>query len=89
MAPLVPPSAQHSRAAVRQWSVANVAAFLRDLDLGHMADQVMYNGLDGPTLIALIDMNGLGEMFSRIQTWKIMCHIAPAEPANGGHTMSE
>ena len=86
---LVPPSAQHSRAAVRQWSVGNVVQFLQTLALGHMADQVMYNGLDGPTLIALIDMNSLEEMFSRIQAWKIIAHIAPAEPANGGHTMSE
>ena len=63
--------------------------YIHGLGLGHMADHVRYNGLDGPTLIALIDMNSLEEMFSRIQARKIIARIAPAEPANGGHTMSE
>ena len=76
---LGPSSVKYSRAVVSQWSVAHVVEFLQTLALGHMSDQVMYNGLDGPTLIALIDGGSLEEMFTNIQARKIMAQIAPAE----------
>ena len=72
---LGPSSVKYSRAVVSQWSVAHVVEFLQTLALGHMSDQAMFQALDGPLLLALIDGGSLEEMFTKIQARKIMGHI--------------
>ena len=86
---LGPSSVKYSRAVVRQWSVAHVVEFLQTLALGHMSGHAMNNGLDGHTLITLIDSNSLEDMFSRVQAKKIIAHIERAEPASGGLNILE
>ena len=86
---LVPPHHQWqggavSRAEVRHWSVFDVVQFLDTLALGHLAERIYYEGLDGPTLIELLDKNRMEVMFTQVQAMKIIAHIAAAEPANGG-----
>ena len=50
---------------MEDWSVDQVAAFVRDLkDCGYVADQVQEDWIDGDTLAALIDSDTLGASLS-------------------------
>ena len=67
---LLPVASHRKRAA--SWSVEDVAAYLRELELGHLAEQFQQNGVDGQMIVDLSQedmVNDLG--LTRLQARKV------------------
>ena len=68
---LIRPS-PYGRLEVLQWKVANLLHFFGELELGHMTARLTYYGVDGPTLLHLIEVNALEESgVTKVQARKI------------------